>query len=251
LVKPEPLPDDAAEEQRKQFQEISDRYRKANSHAKSMVTAALTEDTYQKVMYKGSAREVWAELRRNLEPSSKDQLFSICSEFFSFSWNSPDDVSVHVVKIKTLWNELSNGLQSKGEKRIPEMMLMCKTLHILPCEYQSFKSSWMLLSDDRQSVDELIMQLCSFERDMNSDDVGRTNQEALFVKPVKLSHSQRHPQKPKFDYKKVKSKCNYCHEPGHLIKSCSKWIADGKPPKPSKPQSMNTCQSGSAHLVST
>jgi len=75
LVKPEPLPDDATEEQRKQFQEISDQYRKANSYAKSMVTASLTEDTYQKVMDKESAREVWEELRCNSNHRRKISCF--------------------------------------------------------------------------------------------------------------------------------------------------------------------------------
>jgi len=154
------------------------------------------------------------------------QLFRICSDFFSFSWTVTDDVSIHVAKLKTLWNELNNGLISKGETRLPEMLLICKILHILPStEYQSFKSSWLLLSEEKQSVDELVMQLCSFERDVKSGHLSRSNQEALAVKP------QYQPQKPKFHKKKVKGNCNYCHEPGHWVKSCSKWIADGKPKK--------------------
>jgi len=72
--------------------------------------SALTEDTYQKGMDKETAREVWQELKRNFETSSKDQLFRICSDFCSFSWTVTDDVSIHVAKLKTLWNELNNGL---------------------------------------------------------------------------------------------------------------------------------------------
>ena len=158
LTKPEALAEVATEAQRKQFKEKSDLFRKANSYAKSMITSALTEDTYQKVMDKETAREVWEELKRNFEPSSKDQLFRICADFFSFSWTSADDVSVHVAKLKVLWNELNNGFRARGETHLPEMMLICKILHILPSEYQAFKSSWMLLSDEKQTVDELITQ---------------------------------------------------------------------------------------------
>jgi len=102
----------------------------------------------------------------------------------------------------------------------------------LPSQYHSFRSSWMLLSDDEQSVDELVMQLCYFERDLKSSDVSRTNQEALLLKSAKLQHQskpQNQPQKSKFQKKKVRGNCHYCHEFGHWIKNCSKWIADGKP----------------------
>ena len=37
----------------------------------------LQLQTYQKVMDKETAREVWEELKRNFEASSKDQLFRI------------------------------------------------------------------------------------------------------------------------------------------------------------------------------
>jgi transposase InsO family protein len=224
LTKPEILADGSTAEQRKQFKEKSDLFRKANSYAKSMITSSLTEETYQKVMDKETAREVWEELRRNFEASSKDQLFRICADFFSFSWTLADDVSTHVAKLRTLWNEFNNGLQAKSEAKLPDMMLICKILHILPSEYQSFKSSWMLLADEKQSVEELVIQLCSFERDIKSNDVSRAsvNSEALVLKTVK-------PQKQKFHKSKLKGLCNYCHEPGHWVKSCSKWIKDGKP----------------------
>ena len=245
LVKPEPLVDAPTEEQRKQFKEQSDLFRKANSYAKSIITSALTEDTYQKVMDKETAREVWEELKRNFEASSKDQLFRICSDFFSFSWTLADDVSIHVAKLKTLWNELNSGLQAKGETKLPEMMLICKILHILPGEYQSFKSSWMLLSDEKQTVEELVTQLCSFGRDIKSGDVSRANQEALVLKSVKPQHQ---PQKPKVQKKTVKGNCNYCHAPGHWVRNCAKWIADGKPRK--NPVTTNTREnSGTSNVL--
>jgi len=107
-------------------------------------------------MDKETAREVWEELKCNFEPSSKDQLFRICADIFSLAWTSADDVSVHVAKLKTFWHELNNGLPARREVELPEMMLISKILHILPSEYQTFKFSWMLLSDKKQSVEELI-----------------------------------------------------------------------------------------------
>jgi len=100
------------------------------------------------------------------------------------------------------------------------MMLICKVLHILPSQHNSFKSSWMLFSDDKHTVDELVMQLCSLECDLKSGDVSRTSQETLLLKSAKPQHQL---QKPKFHKRKVKGNCHYCHEPGHWVKSCSKW----------------------------
>ena len=140
LLKPE-LPENPTEEQRKDHKQRTDQCRKANSYTKSVIANAVTEDTYQKIMDKDTARKVWEELRRNFEASSKDQLFQICSNFFSFYWLTNVDVSVQVAKLKTLWNELNNGLQAAGENKLPEMLLLCKVMHILPNSFQTFKSS--------------------------------------------------------------------------------------------------------------
>jgi len=88
-----PLAEGSMAEQRKHFKEKSDLFHKANSYAKSLITSALTEESYQKI---------------------------------------------------------------------------CKILHVLLSEYQSFKSSWISSSDEKRSVDELAMQLCSFVRDVKS-----------------------------------------------------------------------------------
>ncbi|GFY29909.1 hypothetical protein TNCV_4072221 [Trichonephila clavipes] len=52
----------------------------------------------------------------------------------------------------------------------------CKMLHILPCQFETFKSSWMLLAgDDRKSFEELKVQLCMFERNfINVEDSSKT-----------------------------------------------------------------------------
>ena len=70
FVKPDSLADDATEEQRKQF-----KVKLSHTH-----TGNLSES-----MDKETAREVWDELKRNFEASSKDQLFRLCADFFSFS----------------------------------------------------------------------------------------------------------------------------------------------------------------------
>ena len=226
LVRPE-LPEDPTDAQRKDYKQKADQYRKANSYAKSVIANALTEDTYQKIMDKDTACEVWDELKRNFEASSKDQLFQICSNFFSFDWVASTDVSGQVAKLKMLWNELNNGLQAAGKNALPEMLLVCKVMHILPSSFQTFKSSWLMLSEEKHSLDELVTQLCAYEREMKTTDV-TAKQDALVANTGK----QRHSDKSKaFQKKKAVGNCNYCHGSGHWVKQCTKWIADGRPAK--------------------
>ena len=75
LLKPE-LPESPTEAQRKDHRQKADQYRKANSYAKSVIANAVTEDTYQKIMDKDTAREVWEELKRKFRILKRHQKIS-------------------------------------------------------------------------------------------------------------------------------------------------------------------------------
>jgi hypothetical protein len=61
--------------------------------------------------------------------------------------------------------------------------------------------------------------------------------------------SQYQSQRTKFVKTKVIGLCNYCHEPGHWVKNCSKWITDGKPKENSVTD--DTLQNSSTNVVFT
>ncbi|KFM59342.1 Retrovirus-related Pol polyprotein from transposon TNT 1-94, partial [Stegodyphus mimosarum] len=219
-------PDHAAEEIRKRFRDDMKVYNKANNCAMMVLTNSMTEDTLQKVMRFESARDIWLELHKVFEDSSDNQLYNICLQFFKFSWSS-DDMAAHLSKLKNLWNELNSGLENKEENRLPEMLLICKILDTLPPSYRTFKSSWLLLSDEKRTLDELTTQLCTHERELRKDPnfLESLDQEALIANSEFKRKSSIN--------KKNNGKCNYCHQRGHWVRTCKKWIADGKPPKPS------------------
>ena len=83
-------------------------------------------------------------------------------------------------KLRSMFNDIKNGFTGRKENPLPDWMLICKILQILPKEYESFKSSWMLLAlDNRRSVD-LTTQLCTFERNrMPAGSIKSSPQEAL------------------------------------------------------------------------
>lgn len=231
LMKPKPLEENATEAQIKQHKEKCDLYRKANSYAKSMITSSVTDAVYQKIMDKETAHDAWEALKQQFEATSKDQLFKICTDFFAFNWTSGEDVSTHTAKLRSLWNELNNGLVAKGENALPGLILICKTLHILPGKFETFRSSWMLLTkDEEKTFDELTMQLCMFERNFRKNvDSEKFAQEALVAK----TDNKKQEGKFKSSNKNLRKEdqCNYCKKKGHWVRDCKKWIADGRPAK--------------------
>ncbi|GFV25281.1 uncharacterized protein TNCV_3726531 [Trichonephila clavipes] len=112
-------------------------------------------------MDKETALEAWESLKQQLEATSKDQLFKICTEFFACGGVPGEDVSTHISKLRNLWNKLNNGLEAREASKLPDLMLVCKVLHILPCQFETFKSSWMLFAgDDKKLLEELTVQSC-------------------------------------------------------------------------------------------
>ncbi|KPU74550.1 uncharacterized protein Dana_GF27077 [Drosophila ananassae] len=61
IVKPDPLPEGASTADEKKHKEKSDFFRKANSYAKSMITTAVTDSVYQKIMDKETAHDTTKE----------------------------------------------------------------------------------------------------------------------------------------------------------------------------------------------
>ncbi|GFS33897.1 uncharacterized protein TNIN_28921 [Trichonephila inaurata madagascariensis] len=123
LKRPESIDADAQETVRKHHKELCDLYRKANSYAKLMIASTVTDAVYQKITYREAAFEAWEALKQQYEATSKDQLFKICTEFFAFRWAPGEVVLTHIAKLRSLWNELNNGLEAKEESKLPDLML--------------------------------------------------------------------------------------------------------------------------------
>ena len=223
LVKPELDPNCEDKEEIEEYFRDATLYRKANSYAKSMISSAVTDSVYQKIMDKETAADAWDALKKLYEASSKDQLFKICTDFFAFGWSAEADVSTHTAKLASLFSELNNGLKAKKENPLPELLLVCKSLQVLPPQFENFRSSWMLLSkDSEKSFDELVSQLCMYERNFKpASDFEKT--EAFHIGRGN----------PKAQGRKAQASdiCNYCKKQGHWVRHCQKWIRDGRPKK--------------------
>lgn len=245
LKKPDEPADGATEAQVTAYQTVYNKYQKADSSAMIIMSTNMSEDTYEKVRSLTCSREVWLELHRLFDGVHEDKAYDLCMQFFGYKMNQTDDIATHIGKLKNIWKDLKVELDKDENKNL---LLMCRIVETLPNEYFSFASSWRLLNKAERTVDNLTDQLCSYERALTSK-TEMVQHEALFAK----SSSSKLQQKSKKQTKGSKSAkqgniiCHYCKLGGHIVRKCEKWIADGKPPKPSKSQ---TDSSGSAHSVS-
>lgn len=197
-------------------------YKKAHSMALIIITTNLCDDTLKKVMRFKKANEVWQELHRLYDSQSEDKAYNLCQEFFNYKYNKEDDMATHMSKLKNIWSQINLNLKEK----LPEMLLVIKIIDCLDERYSAFKSSWLLLSAKEKTIDNLTQKLCSFENSLKLPQV----EESLAV---------NNSTKQKYKDKMKNWTCNYCKEKGHGVKTCPKWIKDGRPPKPNKGQVQN------------
>lgn len=221
LLKPKDMTGNETKDEVAEYNKAVEKFQKADSTALLVLTNNMTESTVQKVMRLSSAFDVWKELHNLFDGVSEDKVYELCIQFFSFKKCSSDDLSTHISKLKNLWNNLKLEMAKDPQNNVelPDLFLICKILGTLPDEYFSFKSSWMLMSKDQRTVDNLTNQLCTYEKALSNQKAEHAPPEVL----VSESSSSR----------KKKWVCHYCKKPGHFVKRCQKWKADGKPPKPS------------------
>ncbi|KAI8435453.1 hypothetical protein MSG28_003756 [Choristoneura fumiferana] len=199
-----------------QYNTALDHYNKIDSSALLLLTANMSDETLQKIMRFNWSKEVWDELHRLFDGKSEDKSYALCMEFFGYCKDPSHDITTHVSKIKTIWSDLKTELMKIDKSELPDILLICKILDTLPEAYFSFKSSWMLMSKTDKMIENLITQLCAYERAIMNEGP----EEALAL----------------LNSNKAKKKCGYCGKVGHKVRQCHKWKADGKPAKPENKQ---------------
>lgn len=220
--------------QQRKYEEDLQKYLSADSAALLLITTNLSQENCEKVLRYTTAREVWQELHRLYDGTSESKTYDLCMKFFSYSMQSGGEVSTHVSKLKNIWTELTRELKKEHLKEnLPDLFLICKILDILPEEYFSFKSSWMMMSKEDRTVENLTTQLCNHERALSLSCKNEEKIEALVMRGNRVTKTN---QKSKAKVIASTDKCHYCGVIGHRVKGCSKWITDGRPPK-SKPTS--------------
>ena len=215
----------AADEAINQFRSELEAFNKAEVAALQILTSHMSTEILVMVMRFRSAREMWLELERLFDGNSEDRLYSLGMQFFA-SIEMDQEMTIHLSRLKTLFNDFNAEFRRSGMQELPEILLILKILNSLPKEYLSFVTSWKMLSTAERSIERLTTELCSFQRELkrNNKDQNELKQEALAV-----NHDKK-----KLVNKSRVNRCFYCNEKGHFIRNCQKWIKDGKPSKSEK-----------------
>ncbi|UYV74917.1 hypothetical protein LAZ67_12001798 [Cordylochernes scorpioides] len=106
-----------------------------------------------------SAKDMWDKLLSVYEQSSGQRLDMLYNQFFNFKKDPTDDISKHISKLESLWNDMQNELTKQENLKLPESMLMCRIINTLPDEYFDFKSVCESVSKEERSLDNLTQRL--------------------------------------------------------------------------------------------
>lgn len=198
------------------------RFIQAENNAMILLSTNLNEETVRKVMSFTCPREVWLELHRLFDGDNENRAYDLCLDFFGFKLDHFDDIATHICKLEVLWCQLNREISKDDPNRkLPEIFIICKILDTLDQKYFEFKSSWLLLAKEQRTVEGLTSHLCAHEKSLSKKN-GESSGEILVI--TKDSTIRRDKKK-----KDKHMRCNYCHELGHRVRSCQKWMKDGCP----------------------
>ncbi|UYV68678.1 hypothetical protein LAZ67_6000424 [Cordylochernes scorpioides] len=142
-----------------------------------LFTTSVIPDVSQLIIPCSSAKDMWDKLLSVYEQSSGQRLDMLYNQFFNFKKDPTDDISKHISKLESLWNDMQNELTKQENLKLPESMLMCRIINTLPDEYFDFKSVWESVS--------VGARFCN-----------HTPTEGPFPRTAAATHHQQEPHKP-------------------------------------------------------
>lgn len=210
--------------------EIDD-WKAKDSKARSVIRSTLDDTTFDQVCDCETSADILKRVKALYEPKTLNALLETLREFFSYSWKSEDTVGTFVAGLKVIVRKIEALESEDFGNKFNEKLLMAKILGCLPKDFDSFVTSWSLLSDE-MALENFLEKLANAERNIagRSDDV---SQEAL-----KLQSKPADGSSMKATGKKFKVKCHKCGKFGHYRRNC--WWNSDKAEKQEKAEKPNT-----------
>ncbi|UYV77006.1 hypothetical protein LAZ67_14002793 [Cordylochernes scorpioides] len=189
-----------------------------------LFTTSVMPDVSQLIIPCSSAKDMWDKLLSVYEQSSGQRLDMLYNQFFNFKKDPTDDISKHISKLESLWNDMQNELTKQENLKLPESMLMCRIINTLPDEYFDFKSVWESVSKEERSVDNLTQRLRLLEiRIQQRDECSASSSTALMANAYENKPNMKGKvtkSNEKFQKTRETRECYFCHRKGHLAKDC-------------------------------
>ncbi|EZA59743.1 hypothetical protein X777_16224, partial [Ooceraea biroi] len=89
-----------------------------------------------------SAADIWKQLLSVYEQSSGQRLDRLLESFFSAEKKATEDIAGYVSRLKQLFTEINDELDSLTQVKLPELLLLSRIMSTLPSEYFEFKNVW-------------------------------------------------------------------------------------------------------------
>lgn len=151
------------------------------------------------------------------ESKTLNVLLELLRELFSYSWKSDNTVGTFVAGLKVIARKIEALESEDFGNKLNKKPLMAKILGCLPKEFDSFITSWSLLSNE-MPLELFLEKLADVERSIagRSDDVS----DESFRSQLRSTEGQA----MKTSGKKFKGKCHKCGKIGHMKRDCKSKI---------------------------
>lgn len=195
--------------------EIDD-WRVKDSKARSVIRSTLDNTTFDQVCDCETSVDIMKRIKAFFEPKTLNTLLELLREFFSYSWKSNDTVGMFVAGLKVIARKIEALDSEDFGNKFNEKLVMAKILGCLPKDFDSFVTSWSILSEE-MSLELFLEKLANAERYIE----GRTDDVSVeaFKSQCKSANGQVMKTNLRAE-KKFKGKCHKCGEIGHLKRDC-------------------------------
>jgi len=192
--------------------EIDD-WRVKDSKARSVIRSTLDDTTFDQVCDCETSADIMKRIKAFFEPKTLNALLELLREFFSYSWKLNDTVGTFVAGLKVIARKIEALDSEDFGNKFNEKLVMAKILGCLPKNFDSFVTSWSILSGD-MFLELFLEKLANAEKNIEErfDDVS----DEVFKSQSKLISGQV----MKTIEKKFKGRCHKCGKIGHRKQDC-------------------------------
>ena len=131
IKEPDPLPDDATNNQKKEYEASLKLYKKANGFAVTLLSTTVEDEPMQLIMMFKTAYEMWCKLAASYEQKSEQRLEHLYLKLLEYKKDVSDSIATHISKLQKLWLELNEESWRIDACRLPDTLLIMRILSTL------------------------------------------------------------------------------------------------------------------------